>query len=296
MPDGLRLIIVSGLSGSGKSVALHVLEDLGYYCIDNLPAGLLVAAVNEFRGNISPSTDRLAVGVDARNHADNLDLLPDLLRELQLQGVNTDVIFLQASDEILLKRYGESRRRHPLAVAGTGLRSAIESERAILEEIELSADLVIDTSTISIYQLADTIRSRVDQRETETLSVLVESFGFKYGIPADADFVFDLRSLPNPYWTLKLRGLTGLDNEVQEFLDQQEKYTAMYDDISAFLERWVPHYRDASRGYITIAIGCTGGQHRSVYMVEKIAARLRPLHDDVLTRHNALPQNLLIQD
>jgi UPF0042 nucleotide-binding protein len=296
MPDGLRLIIVSGLSGSGKSVALHVLEDLGYYCIDNLPAGLLVAAVNEFRGNISPSTDRLAVGVDARNHADNLDLLPDLLRELQLQGVNTDVIFLQASDEILLKRYGESRRRHPLAVAGTGLRSAIESERAILEEIELSADLVIDTSTISIYQLADTIRSRVDQRETETLSVLVESFGFKYGIPADADFVFDMRSLPNPYWTLKLRGLTGLDNEVQEFLDQQEKYTAMYDDISAFLERWVPHYRDASRGYITIAIGCTGGQHRSVYMVEKVAARLRPLHDDVLTRHNALPQNLLIQD
>jgi UPF0042 nucleotide-binding protein len=296
MPDGLRLIIVSGLSGSGKSVALHVLEDLGYYCIDNLPAGLLVAAVNEFRGNISPSTDRLAVGVDARNHADNLDLLPDLLHELQLQGVNTDVIFLQASDEILLKRYGESRRRHPLAVAGTGLRSAIESERAILEEIELSADLVIDTSTISIYQLADTIRSRVDQRETETLSVLVESFGFKYGIPADADFVFDLRSLPNPYWTLKLRGLTGLDKEVQEFLDQQEKYMAMYDDIGVFLERWVPHYRDASRGYITIAIGCTGGQHRSVYMVEKIAARLRPLHDDVLTRHNALPQNLLIQD
>jgi UPF0042 nucleotide-binding protein len=296
MPAGLRLIIVSGLSGSGKSVALHVLEDLGYYCIDNLPAGLLVAAVNEFRGNISPSTDRLAVGVDARNHADNLDLLPDLLRELQLQGVNTDVIFLQASDEILLKRYGESRRRHPLAVAGTGLRSAIESERAILEEIELSADLVIDTSTISIYQLADTIRSRVDHRQTETLSVLVESFGFKYGIPADADFVFDLRSLPNPYWTLKLRGLTGLDKEVQEFLDQQEKYMAMYDDIGVFLERWVPHYRDASRGYITIAIGCTGGQHRSVYMVEKIAARLRPLHDDVLTRHNALPQNLLIQD
>jgi UPF0042 nucleotide-binding protein len=296
MPDGLRLIIVSGLSGSGKSVALHVLEDLGYYCIDNLPAGLLVAAVNEFRGNISPSTDRLAVGVDARNHADNLDLLPDLLHELQLQGVNTDVIFLQASDEILLKRYGESRRRHPLAVAGTGLRSAIESERAILEEIELSADLVIDTSTTSIYQLADTIRSRVDRRQTETLSLLVESFGFKYGIPADADFVFDLRSLPNPYWTLKLRGLTGLDKEVQEFLDQQEKYMAMYDDIGVFLERWVPHYRDASRGYITIAIGCTGGQHRSVYMVEKIAARLRPLHDDVLTRHNALPQNLLIQD
>jgi UPF0042 nucleotide-binding protein len=296
MPGELRLIIVSGLSGSGKSVALHVLEDLGYYCIDNLPAGLLVAAVDEFRRDGSESSSRLAVGVDARNHQDNLNVLPDLLRDLQAQGVSTDVIFLQASDEILLKRYGESRRRHPLAAVGTELRADIEAERAILAEIELSADLVIDTSTISIYQLADIIRSRVDRRRTESLSVLVESFGFKFGIPADADFVFDLRSLPNPYWTLKLRGLTGLDEEVQDFLDQQEKYKAMYDDIGAFLERWVPYYRDASRGYMTVAIGCTGGQHRSVYMVEKIAARLRQLHDDVLTRHNALPDRHLIQD
>ena len=296
MPGGLRLIIVSGLSGSGKSVALHVLEDLGYYCIDNLPAGLLVAAVNEFRRDGGTSSNRLAVGVDARNHADNLDLLPDLLHELQSQGVSTDVIFLQASDEILLKRYGESRRRHPLAEAGTELRAAIQSERAILAEIELSADLMIDTSTTSIYQLADTLRSRVDRRQKESLSVLVESFGFKFGIPADADFVFDLRSLPNPYWTLKLRGLTGLDTEVQAFLDRQEKYTAMYEDIGAFLERWVPHYRDASRSYMTIAIGCTGGQHRSVYMVEKIAARLRQLHDDVLTRHHALPEHRLTQN
>ena len=296
MPGGLRLLIVSGLSGSGKSVALHVLEDLGYYCIDNLPAGLLAAAVNEFRRDSSPSPSRLAVGVDARNHSENLDLLPDVLHELQLQGVSTDVIFLQASDEILLKRYGESRRRHPLAEAGTELRAAIQSERAILAEIELSADLMIDTSTTSIYQLADTIRSRVDRRQQQSLSVLVESFGFKYGIPADADFVFDLRSLPNPYWTLKLRGLTGLDTEVQQFLDQQENYMAMYEDIGAFLERWVPHYRDATRGYMTIAIGCTGGQHRSVYMVEKIAARLRQLHDDILTRHNALPGRHLIQD
>ncbi len=164
MPGELRLIIVSGLSGSGKSVALHVLEDLGYYCIDNLPAGLLAAAVNEFRRDSSPSPRRLAVGVDARNHAENLDLLPDILHGLQLQGVSTDVIFLQASDEILLKRYGESRRRHPLAEAGTELRAAIQSERAILAEIELSADLMIDTSTISIYQLADTVPALTDDR------------------------------------------------------------------------------------------------------------------------------------
>jgi UPF0042 nucleotide-binding protein len=296
MPGELRLIIVSGLSGSGKSVALHVLEDLGYYCIDNLPAGLLVPAVEEIRRGNAEATNRLAVGVDARNYRDNLDVLPELLHELQSQGVSTDVIFLQAGDDILLKRYGESRRRHPLAEAGKQLRAAIESERSILAEIELSADLVIDTSETSIYQLADIIRSRVDRRQAESLSVLVESFGFKHGIPADADFVFDLRSLPNPYWTLKLRGLTGMDREVQAFLDEHEKYGAMYEDITNFLERWVPHYRDANRGYMTIAIGCTGGQHRSVYMAEKVAARLRQLHDDVLTRHNALPEQRLIRD
>ena len=295
MPGELRLIIVSGLSGSGKSVALHVLEDLGYYCIDNLPAGLLVATVDEIRRS-GDDDMRLAVGVDARNHTENLDSLPELLHELQTQGVETDVIFLHASDKILLQRYSESRRRHPLADQGTQLRAAIESERAILAEIELSADLVIDTTTTSIYQLADTIRSRVDRRQTEALSVLIESFGFKYGIPADADFVFDLRSLPNPYWTIKLRGLTGFDAEVREFLDGQEKFTAMYEDIGRFLERWVPHYQDANRGYMTVAIGCTGGQHRSVYMTEKIAARLKQGHDPVLTRHNALPDHHLSQD
>ena len=295
MPGKLRLIVVSGLSGSGKSIALHVLEDLGYYCIDNLPAGLLVATVDEIRRS-GDDDMRLAVGVDARNHTENLDSLPDLLHELQAQGVETDIIFLHASDKILLQRYSESRRRHPLADQGTQLRAAIESERAILAEIELSADLVIDTTTTSIYQLADIIRSRVDRRQTEALSVLIESFGFKYGIPADADFVFDLRSLPNPYWTIKLRGLTGLDAEVREFLDGQDKFTAMYEDIGRFLENWVPHYQTANRGYLTVALGCTGGQHRSVYMAEKIAARLKQHHDPVLTRHNALPEQHLSPD
>jgi UPF0042 nucleotide-binding protein len=296
MPGELRLIIVSGLSGSGKSVALHVLEDVGYYCIDNLPAGLLVSAVEEIRQGSGDAPSLLAVGVDARNHTENLDVLPDLLHELRGQGVKTEILFLHASDEILLRRYGESQRRHPLAEHGTQLRAAIESERAILAAVELSADLVIDTSGISIYQLADTIRSRVDRRDSSALSVLIESFGFKYGIPADADFVFDLRSLPNPYWTLKLRGLTGHDDEVRDFLDEREEFRAMFEDISAFLARWVPHYRAANRGYMTVAIGCTGGQHRSVYMAEKIAARLREHQDPVLTRHNALPVQRLTQD
>lgn len=289
MPGELRLIIVSGLSGSGKSVALRVLEDLGYYCIDNLPVSLLIAAVEEFRQSNANTAKQLAVGVDARNRAQNLGALPDLLNQLSLQGIVTDIIFLHANDEILLQRYRESRRRHPLAEQGSQLRVAIAAERKILTEMQLSADLIIDTSQSSIYELAEVIRSRVDQRKIKSLSVLIESFGFKIGIPSDADFVFDLRSLPNPYWTVELRGLTGLDPEVQDFLDSQEKFAAMCEDISSFLARWIPHYRDANRGYLTVALGCTGGQHRSVHMTEKIAAALRKHHDPVLTRHNSLP-------
>ncbi len=293
MPGELRLIIVSGLSGSGKSVALHVLEDLGYYCIDNLPAGLLIAAVDEVRRDGGATPKLLAVGVDARNRTENLHALPDLLHELRSRGVKTEIVFLHASDEILLKRYGETRRRHPLAERGKQLRAAIESERAVLAQIQMSADLIIDTSQSSIYELADVIRSRVDRRDSEELSVLIESFGFKYGIPTDADFVFDLRSLPNPYWTVELRGLTGFDEEVRAFLDGQPKFLAMYDDIRDFLGRWIPHYEDANRGYLTVAIGCTGGQHRSVYMAEKLATELRKHHDAVLTRHNSLPGHRL---
>jgi len=296
MSGKLRLIIVSGLSGSGKSVALHVLEDLGYYCIDNLPAGLLLAAVEEIRRGANDAPKLLAVGVDARNQVDNLSALPDLLRKLRDKGVETDVIFLHASDDILLQRYSESRRRHPLAEQGVQLRAAIESERAVLSEVQMSANLIIDTSQSSIYELADVIRSRVDSRESQSLSVLIQSFGFKYGIPTDADFVFDLRSLPNPYWTLKLRGLNGMDEEVQRFLDKQPKFAEMFEDIRTFLGRWVRHYKEANRGYLTVAIGCTGGQHRSVYMTEKLAAALRDGHEPILTRHNSLPEHRLRPD
>lgn len=295
MPDELRLIIVSGLSGSGKTVALHVLEDLGYYCIDNLPAALLKAAVAEVRSG-KDATRLLAVGVDARTRAPDLQSLPELLRDLGEQRVRTEIIFLHASDEILLQRYSESRRRHPLASGDTELRAAIDTERQILAEIHNSADLIIDTSATSIYELADVVRGRVDRRKTNTLSVLVQSFGFKYGIPADADFVFDLRCLPNPYWTLELRGLTGLDREVSDFLDAQESFTRMYDDILAFLLRWIPYFNEANRGYLTVALGCTGGQHRSVCMTEKLVAELRETHDHVLTRHNSLSGHRLDPD
>ena len=284
----MRLIIVSGLSGSGKSVALHVLEDLGYYCIDNMPAALLKTVIDEVALEGEQSTQLLAVGVDARNRHEKLEELPQLIEELRQKNIQTELLFLQSSDDVLLKRYGETRRRHPLSAHGTALRAAIKSEREMLSVVLNSADLVIDTSRTSIYELANTIRERIDRRGADTLSVLIESFGFKNGIPSDADFVFDLRCLPNPYWTVELRGLTGRDQEVSEFLDSQPAFIAMFDDILSFLQRWIPEYDDVHRGYLTVAIGCTGGQHRSVYMTEKLAAALKETHDPVHTRHNEL--------
>lgn len=286
----MRLIVVSGLSGSGKSVALHVLEDLGYNCIDNLPAGLLQAVVEDVTSKQEESERLLAVGVDARARQEDLQALPDLIEDLrkQDQDVEIELLFLQSDDDVLLKRYAESRRRHPLAEYGTALRAAIQDERELLAPIVNAADLIIDTSRTSIYELADIIRERIDRRRTRTLSVLIESFGFKNGIPADADFVFDMRCLPNPYWTVELRGLNGQDEEVREFLDAQPAFADMFEHILAFLERWIPEYQSVNRGYLTVAVGCTGGQHRSVYMTEKLAAALRKLHDPVLTRHNEL--------
>lgn len=296
MTRDLRLIVVSGLSGSGKSVALHVLEDLGYYCIDNIPAALLKSAVHEVHSGDGAAAELLAVGVDARNRPQDLEALPGLITDLREQGIRTDIVFLHASDDVLLKRYSESRRRHPLAEHGAELRAAIATERDVLAQINNAADLIIDTSRTSIYELADAIRERVDRRKTDSLSVLIESFGFKHRIPADADFVFDTRCLPNPYWSAELRGLTGLDKEVIEFLDAEESFNAMYEDIVGFLNRWIPRFEEAHRGYLTIAIGCTGGQHRSVHMAEKIAAELREHHEPVLTRHNNLSHHRLRPD
>lgn len=288
MANKMRLIIISGLSGSGKSVALHVLEDLGFYCVDNLPTTLLDSVVEEVRSGGEQAEKLLAVGVDARNLRNDLELLPKLISDLEKRGVQTDMLFLQASDDVILKRYSETRRRHPLTAHSTALLAAIAQERAMLADVADVADLIIDTSRTSVYELADAIRERIVQRSGDKLSVLIESFGFKNGIPADADFVFDLRCLPNPYWTMELRGLTGKDKEVRNFLSAQPKVGAMYEDIFAFLQRWIPAYDDLHRSYLTVAIGCTGGQHRSVYMTDKLAAALREIHDPVLTRHNEL--------
>lgn len=284
----MRLIIVSGLSGSGKSVALHVLEDLGYYCIDNMPAALLKSLLQEITRTRDQSGSLVAVGVDARNRKSDLEALPGVIDELRQNNIQTDLLFLQASDEILLKRYSETRRRHPLAADGLELRAAIARERELLGQIINAADLVIDTSRTSIYELADAVRGRVDRRKSNMLSVLIESFGYKHGIPADADFVFDLRCLPNPYWEPELRKLTGKDAAVQAFLDNEPQVQQMFEDILSFLSRWIPQYVSFHRSYLTVALGCTGGQHRSVYMTEKLAVKLRLLHEPVLTRHNEI--------
>ena len=289
MSSQTRLLIISGLSGSGKSVALHVLEDLGYYCIDNMPAALLKSVVNEVMQQDEHPEVRVAVGVDARNRPGDLKALPSLIDDLQRDDVSTELLFLQADDEVLLKRFSETRRRHPLAEPGTELRQAIELERNLLGPVINAADLIIDTTHTSVYELAEAVRDRVDRRKINTLSVLIQSFGFKHGIPADADFVFDLRCLPNPYWESSLRNKTGQDMAVAEFLDRQPQFNQMYEDILQFLSSWIPRYVSFDRSYLTVALGCTGGQHRSVYMAEKLTKSLKLVHDPVLTRHNELP-------
>lgn len=286
----MRLIIVSGLSGSGKSVALHQFEDLGFYCIDNVPAALLATMVEQIISSKDPMYDNLAMGIDARNRAADLARLPDVLMDIRGRGVHCEVIFLHAEDDILLKRYGETRRKHPLSAAGLSLREAIERERELLGPIIASAELIIDTTRTSIYELRDMVRRRVGDHDQAGLSILIESFGYKHGIPADADFVFDLRCLPNPYWDHALRPLNGRDTAVARFLDDSPLVQRMYADILAFLDRWIPEYVDFNRNYLTVAVGCTGGQHRSVYMAEKLAAELSRRYPQVMTRHTELPE------
>lgn len=286
----MRLIIVSGLSGSGKTVALHHFEDLGFYCIDNVPAALIDTMIAQIIATQDPLYANLAIGIDARNRAADLARLPGVVRDLRSRGIQCEVIFLDADDDILLKRYGETRRKHPLSAAGLSLREAIDRERQLLGPIIASAELVLDTTRTSIYQLRDIIRRRVGAHEQPGLSILLESFGYKHGIPADADFVFDLRCLPNPYWDLALRHLTGKDDKVIEYLDGSASVQRMYNDILRFLDSWIPEYIDFNRNYLTVAIGCTGGQHRSVYMTEKLAAELATRYSPVMTRHNELPE------
>jgi UPF0042 nucleotide-binding protein len=286
----MRLIFVSGLSGAGKSVALHMLEDLDFYCIDNIPAALLPHFISHTVRATAPGYQRTAVGLDARNPDAEIATVPKLLDELKRSGIACELLFLVASDEELLRRFAETRRKHPLSRHGDSLHQAIANERRVLEPIVNAADLVIDTSRMGVHDLRDLINRRVGQRPRDRMSVLLESFGYKFGIPGDADFVFDARTLPNPYWEPGLRPLTGRDAAVAHFLEQQPAVATFIDDVCRFVSARIPEHEAANRRYLTIAVGCTGGQHRSVYIVEQLAARLAAQWPRLSVRHSALAE------
>jgi UPF0042 nucleotide-binding protein len=284
----VRIVIVSGLSGSGKTIALQTLEDLDYYCVDNLPFKLILPLAREILAASDIVPPAVAVGVDARNFIDELNQFPTTLAELRASELTVEVLFLQADEEILLKRYSETRRRHPLDLGSVPLREAIRQERRLLEPIVACADLIVDTSDTNIYQLRELLRARIHDTPREAMSLLFESFGFKYGVPADADFVFDVRCLPNPHWEPQLRPLTGLDRPVSEFLEHQPEVMEMVADLSRLLEAWLPRFEASDRSYLTVAIGCTGGQHRSVYIAEALARHFNGVRDYVMVRHREL--------
>jgi len=285
-----QLIIVTGLSGSGKSIALHALEDSGYYCIDNLPATMLPQIAEHLQTqNHRPENtkvtnfDRVAISIDSRSMA--IETLPAHIEQLKSQGISTQVLFLESNVETLVKRFSETRRKHPLSKDTTTLAESIAVERELLGNLG-NLGLVIDTSHISANKLRAWIKEAVSN-ESSGLTLLFTSFGFKHGIPLDADFVFDIRCLPNPHYDPKLRDLTGLDAEVQAFLAGQANAQDMLNDIRNYIEKWLPSFVSDNRSYLTVAIGCTGGQHRSVYFVEQLAQYFGS-NQKVLTRHREL--------
>ncbi len=283
----MRLLIISGTSGAGKSVVLNALEDTGCYCIDNLPMGLLSAFASEMAG-ATRHYDTIAAGVDARNLDNAFTEFPDLLRQLRDQGINYEVIFVDANDDTLIKRFSETRRRHPLTDNEVPLEEAIIQERMMLQPVISNADMTLDTTRTNIHQLRETVQKRIGGHDKPEMSILFESFGFKHGVPIEADFVFDVRCLPNPHWEPQLRVLTGCDKEVVDFLEDHSDVQEMFEDIKNLLESWLPRFAADNRSYMTISIGCTGGQHRSVYFVERLSTWFREKQNRVMTRHREL--------
>jgi RNase adapter protein RapZ len=284
----MRLIIVSGLSGSGKSVALAMLEDLEFYCVDNIPAGLLPGFIAYTVRTSEPAYRRTAVGVDARNRPEDLADVPRLVEELRRSGIGCEVLFLRADDDTLVKRFSETRRRHPLSRAGLGLHEALEQEQRMLAPVANAADLTVDTSRLSVHELRELIRERVVERKEGGPSLLFQSFAYRHGVPDDADFVFDARALPNPYWEPSLRDCTGRDEAVESFMSRHDEAARFLADVTGFLERWLPSLVRSNRSYLTVAVGCTGGQHRSVYFAEKLAAHFDGRFGRALIRHRDL--------
>lgn len=285
LDDTPQLVIVSGQSGAGKSIALRVLEDLGYYTVDNLPIDLL----DQFICSTKNSRQNVAVSIDIRNLPDNPQFVTDKLTELR-KSTDMTLFFLGASPSSLLKRYSETRRIHPLSLGKDklSLDQAIEKEKTILEYVKEQADLVIDSSDQSLHDLSEVIRTRILGRERQELVMVFESFGFKYGLPHDADYIFDVRFLPNPHWQPELRAFTGLDKPVAKFLQSQQSVVELQQDIQQFVEKWLPSLEQNNRSYLTIAIGCTGGKHRSVFITQQLGEYFKAQGKQVQIRHTSI--------
>jgi UPF0042 nucleotide-binding protein len=287
-PGDSRLLLVTGLSGAGKSVVLNALEDFGFYCIDNLPIGLLADLVRQTRSGAAGLPPRVAFGIDARNPQPLLAQLPQTIDALRADGLPLEVVFLDADGDALTARFSETRRRHPLSSATTGLAEAIAQERPLLAPLAGRANLRLDTSRSSVHELREQVRERIAGRPANSLSLQLLSFAYKHGVPRDADFVFDTRCLPNPHWEPGLRPLCGRDAPVAAFLESQPAVRRMLEDLGALLDRWVPCFETENRSYLCIACGCTGGRHRSVFIVERLAERLRGGGRAALVRHRDL--------
>ena len=286
----MRLVIISGHSGSGKTSALNILEDVGFTCIDNLPASLLQSLISQLNSNNNHEELNIAVGIDARNLVGDLSKIPEILKIIEADGVSVSVLFLYARRSDLLRRYSETRRRHPLSSETIGLKEAINLEKELLSPISDIADRSIDTSRLTLHQLRDLVKNTIVPNNPEHMSILFESFGFKRGVPSDSDFVFDVRCLPNPYWKQQLKNQTGNDDGVIEFLESQVEVASMLADIIGFLTRWIPQFQQNNRSYLTISIGCTGGQHRSVYLANRLYEHFSTQHPFVQVVHKELSQ------
>ena len=266
------LVIVSGMSGSGKSVALKTFEDLGYYCVDNLPADLLPEFVRRLQAGQS-TPDRIAVGIDARSMGDLSDV-PEALSQIGALGMDTRLLFFDTRDEVLLRRYADTRRRHPLSHLGLVLADAISLERQALKPLRQIADRVLDTSDLNVHQMRRHILTEYGLSGAG-LSLLFESFAYRRGLPPEADFVFDARVLPNPHWDARLRPLSGRDADVRGYLEAQAEVADYVAQVEGFLDTWLPKLRSETRSYVTVAFGCSGGRHRSVYLAERLARHCR---------------------
>lgn len=284
--ESFRLIVISGRSGSGKSTVLNTLEDAGFNCIDNLPPSMLPALVSWMTQS---ANKHIAVCIDVRVSTDGISELPGILDKLDSEVV-PEVLYLDADETILLQRFSATRRKHPLTNDHNSLAEAIEQENHYLAPIAVRADLKIDTSSLSVQELREQVRVQLVRRP-KGLALQFLSFGFKHGIPRDADLVFDVRCLPNPFWDKSLRMYTGRDKPIQEFLRGEPAVNEMFDDIHRFVQRWLPQYEKNQRSYLTIAIGCTGGQHRSVYLAEQLSAIFKETYATTQIRHRDLGQD-----